>query len=101
MRYGSNFPIQGYIREVPDGYMLSDQRNGARLPEYARLDLRADRTFTFRKSRLTLFMEVVNAMNRDNFRPNTPFFNLTTRRAFEPTEKLFPLLPVAGILIEF
>ena len=101
MRYGSNFPIQGYIREVPDGYMLSDQRNGARLPEYSRLDLRADRTFTYRKSRLTLFMEVVNAMNRANFRPNTPFFNLTTRRAFEPTEKLFPLLPVAGILIEF
>ena len=101
MRYGSNFPIQGYISEVPDGYMLSDQRNGARLPEYSRLDLRADRTFTYRKSRLTLFIEVVNAMNRENFRPNTPFFNLTTRRAFEPTETLFPLLPVAGILIEF
>jgi hypothetical protein len=46
-------------------------------------------------------MEVVNAMNRENYRPNTPFFNLTTRRAFEPTETLFPLLPVAGILIEF
>ena len=101
MRYGSNFPIQGYISEVPNGYLLSDQRNGTRLPGYSRLDLRADRTFTYRKSRLTLFMEVVNAMNRDNFRPNTPFFNLTTRQAFEPTEKLFPLLPVAGILIEF
>lgn len=101
MRYGSNFPIQGYIQEVPNGYALSAQRNGARLPEYSRLDLRADRTFTYRKSRLTLFMEVVNVLNRENFRPNTPFFNLTTRQAFEPTEKLFPLLPVAGILIEF
>ena len=101
MRYGSNFPIQGYIRQVPDGYMLSDERNRARLPAYSRLDLRADRTFTYRKSRLTLFMEVVNAMNQENFRPNSPFFNLSTRQAFEPTEKLFPLLPVAGILIEF
>ena len=90
MRYGSNFPIQGYISEVPNGYMLSEQRNGARLPDYSRLDLRADRTFTYRKSRLTLFMEVVNVMNNENFRPNTPFFNLATRRAFEPTEKLVP-----------
>ena len=101
MRYGSNFPIAGYIQDVPDGYALSEQRNGARLPDYSRLDLRADRTFTYRKSRLTLFVEVVNAMNQDNFRPNSPFFNITTRRVFEPTEKLFPLLPVAGVLIEF
>ncbi len=101
MRYGSNFPIAGYIEEVPDGYALSERRNGARLPAYSRLDLRADRTFTLRKSRLTLFLEVVNAMNRDNFRPNSPFFSIATRRVFEPTEKLFPLLPVAGLLIEF
>ncbi len=47
MRYGSNFPIAGYIEEVPDGYALSEQRNGARLPAYSRLDLRADRTFTY------------------------------------------------------
>ena len=46
MRYGSNFPIAGYIQEVPDGYALSQRRNGARLPAYSRLDLRADRTFT-------------------------------------------------------
>ena len=101
MRYGSNFPITGYINQVADGYTLSDQRNTTRLPAYSRLDLRADRTFTYRKSRLTLFLEVVNAMNRDNFRPNSPFYNLNTRRVFEPTEELFPLLPVAGILIEF
>ena len=101
IRYGSNFPIAGYLNQVADGYVLSAQRNGTRLPAYARLDLRADRTFTYRKSRLTLFLEVVNAMNRDNVRPNTPFYNLATRRVFEPTEELFPLLPVAGILIEF
>ena len=86
---------------MPDGYALSERRNGARLPAYSRLDLRADRTFTLRKSRLTLFLEVVNAMNRDNFRPNSPFFSIATRKVFEPTEKLFPLLPVAGLLIEF
>jgi hypothetical protein len=101
MRYGSNFPILGYVAQDTNGYLLSHQRNGIRLPAYSRLDLHADRTFTYRKSRLTLFLEVVNALNRDNFRPNSPSININTRRVFDPTESLFPLLPVAGLLIEF
>ena len=101
MRYGSNFPITGYIAEDANGYLLSDQRNDTRLPAYARLDLRAERAFTYRKSRLTLFLEVVNATNHDNYRYNSPGINTTTRRVFGPIEELFPLLPVAGILIEF
>ena len=101
LRYGSNFPLAGYIAQDANGYLLSARRNGTRLPAYARLDLRADRTFTYRSRRLTLFLEVVNAMNRENVRPNSPGINLATRRVFEPTEKLFPLLPVAGLLIEF
>lgn len=79
---------------------MSAQRNGVRLPAYSRLDLRADRTFTYRKSRLTLFVEVVNALNRDNYRPNSPGVTINTRRVFGPIEGLFPLLPVAGVLIE-
>ncbi len=101
MRYGSNFPIVGYVAQDANGYLLSAQRNGIRLPAYSRLDLHADRTFTYRKSRLTLFIEVVNAMNRDNYRPNSFRVNTNTRRVFEPIESLFPLLPVAGVLIEF
>jgi hypothetical protein len=101
MRYGSNFPIQGYIAEDSSGYLLSDQRNGLRLPAYSRLDLRADRAFTYRKSRLTLFIEVVNATNRDNYRANSPGININTRRVFGPLDPLFPLLPVAGVLVEF
>lgn len=100
-RYGSNFPIRGYIGANAVGYTLSDQRNTLRLPAYSRLDVRADRTFTYRKSRLTLFMELVNAMNRDNYRPSSAGVNLNTRRVFEPLETTFPLLPVAGVLIEF
>ena len=100
-RYGSNFPIRGYIDDQAVGYTLSAQRNGLRLPAYSRLDVRADRAFTYRKSRLTLFLEVVNATNRDNYRPNSPGVNINTRRVFEPIETMFPLLPVAGVLIEF
>ena len=101
MRYGSNFPIRGYIGENESGYVLSAQRNGLRLPAYARLDIRADRAFTYRKSRLTLFIEVINATNRENFRYDTPGVNLASRRVFEVTESMFPLLPVAGVLFEF
>ena len=101
MRYGSNFPITGYVAQDANGYLLSDQRNGIRLPAYARLDLRADRAFTYRKSRLTVFLEVVNATNRENYRYDTPGINITTRRVSAPLDALFPLLPVAGVLIEF
>ena len=101
LRYGSNFPIHGYVGSNAAGFVLTDQRNGLRLPEYARLDLRADRTFTYRKSRLTVFMEVVNVTNRDNYRPSSAGININTRRIFEPYETTFPLLPVAGLLIEF
>ena len=100
-RYGSNFPIVGYVGQDANGYVLSPQRNGVRLPEYSRLDLRADRAFTYRKSRLTLFIEVVNATNRENFRPTGYGINLVSRRVFGPVETVFPLLPVAGVLIEF
>ena len=102
MRYGSNFPIRGYIGEAPQaGYVLSAERNRLRLPAYTRLDVRADRAFTYRKRRLTLFIEVINATNRENRRYDSPGVNLTTRRVFEPTDTMFPLLPVAGVLIEF
>jgi len=43
----------------------------------------------------------VNATNHDNYRYNSPGINIATRRVFGPTEPLFPLLPVAGLLIEF
>ena len=101
VRYGSNFPIVGYIGHDANGYVLTTQRNSVRVPDYARLDLRADRTFTYRKSRLTLFLEVVNATNRDNYRQSSTGINLTTRRVNNPLDTMFPLLPVAGVLFEF
>ena len=102
VRHGSNFPIRGYIGATPQaGYVLSEQRNTLRVPAYTRLDIRADRSFTYRKSRLTLFIEAINATNRDNLRYDSPGVNLTTRRVFQPFETMFPLLPVAGVLIEF
>ena len=88
-RYGSNYPLVGYIGEqrasggaplpplfgdgaAPLFHQLIEQRNGLRLPAYARLDVRADRTFTWSSRRVTVFAEVANALNRRNLR-NVPY----------------------------
>jgi CarboxypepD_reg-like domain len=100
-RYGSNFPLQGYLAPSNGFHVLTSERNIARLPVYARLDVRADRAFTFRKSRLTLFAEVINVLDRDNFRAQGASLNLRTGVVLGLMEQLFPLLPSAGVLIEF
>jgi outer membrane receptor protein involved in Fe transport len=103
LRMGSNFPIPGYYARVDGtgGYALTDVRNADRLPVYARLDLRVNRDFHPGRSRLTLFAEVINVFNRANYRFQPPSVNLTTRAVSSPFESLFPVIPSAGILIEF
>lgn len=100
LRVGSQFPIVGYFAGTPDALTLSSERNQVRLPTYARLDLRANRTFSFSQRRLTLFLEIMNALGRDNVRQSagTIRANLTTSGLVEPS---IPFVPSAGFLIEF
>jgi hypothetical protein len=101
-RVGSNFPLPGYFTHLAgEQYTLGTARNTERLPRYARVDVRADRTFTRRSRRLTLFAEVVNAFNRTNVGMADPGINVRTRAVNGLVETLFPLLPSAGLLIEF
>jgi outer membrane receptor protein involved in Fe transport len=100
-RLGSNFPVPGYYAERDGAFSVSDVRNTARLPTYARLDLRANRTFTWSGRRLTLFAEVINALNRANVRFTPPFVNRITRATTTPFASLLPIIPSVGILIEF
>jgi hypothetical protein len=113
-RYGSNYPLIGYIGQQasspaapplfggvrPLFYQLVESRNTLRLPAYARLDVRADRTFTWSSRRVTLFGEVANALNHRNLR-NVPYGVDPTGRVFDPTDTLLPILPSAGLVIEF
>jgi hypothetical protein len=101
LRVGSNFPLPGYYQRVGEDYYLADARNAERLPVYGRLDVRGDRTFTYRRSRLTLFAEVVNVMNRRNLRAADPSVSLTTGLARFAVEEMFPVLPSLGVLLEF
>jgi hypothetical protein len=100
LRTGSNFPIPGYLEQRGEAYFVTDTRNLTRLPSYTRLDLRANRIFNYDKRRLTLFIEVLNVLNRTNVRPSG-YAVRPNGEALGVTETLFPLLPSAGILIEF
>jgi carboxypeptidase family protein len=101
LRVGSNFPIPGYYAQQDGSYFVTDARNTARLPVYGRLDLRANRTFSWARRRLTLFAEVINVLNRDNVRFNPPGINTATRATTRPFDSMLPIVPSFGVLIEF
>jgi hypothetical protein len=100
-RYGSNFPLVGYFTGTVEDLKLGSIRNQVRLPAYSRLDVRANRTFTFDKRRLTLFIEVMNVLNHTNLAQFTGSVNSVTLVAKGWTQDLIPRVPSAGILIEF
>ena len=100
LRLGSNVPLVGYFAGTTEALKLSDLRNQVRLPWYVRLDLRANRMFTFARRRLTLFVEVVNVLGRRNL-GQADGFSRTSLEALFFTEKLIPRIPSAGFLIEF
>lgn len=113
-RYGSNFPITGYVGEQrfdPDApplfggvrplfFTLTDVRNTQRLPAYTRLDVRADRAITWAGRRVMLFVEVANMLNRRNER-NVPYSIGPRGQVFGVTDSLLPIVPSAGLVIEF
>jgi hypothetical protein len=102
LRIGSNGPIPGYLDQRPDGLFVGDARNRVRLPSYARLDVRANRAFNFETRRLTLFVEVVNLLGRANYAPGYAAMRVLPNGAvLSSTQRLFPFLPTAGLLVEF
>jgi hypothetical protein len=99
---GSNFPIPGYYAERTDGtFFVGADRNTARLPVYARLDVRGNRTFPWSHRRLTAFVEVINVLNRENVRFVPPSVNRSLNVVGTPFESMFPIVPSVGVLIEF
>jgi hypothetical protein len=101
IRAGTNVPAPGYFTQEGSDYFITTSRNTLRLPTYSRVDVRANRTYNWSRKRLTLFAEVINLLNRDNVRFNPPGVNVTTRRVSNLFESLIPIVPSAGILIEF
>jgi hypothetical protein len=84
----------------PFFYPLSSERNTQRLPAYSRLDLRADRAFTWSGRRLVVFIDVANVLNHENLR-NASYSIDRAGRVFDTTESLMPIVPSGGLVIEF
>lgn len=101
LRMGSNFPAPGYYTERDGRYYVGERKNEVRLPSFARLDLRLNRTFTWSTRRLTLFAEVINVLNRENVRYHPPSIDVRTLEARRLFESLLPVVPSAGLLFEF
>jgi hypothetical protein len=105
LRVGSNMPVPGYFglrgSVVEEQFLMLDStRNNLRLPVYSRLDLRVNRTYNFTKRRLTLYVEVLNVLDRENLGPTNGAV-LRNGTVFGFVETLFPVLPSAGIRLEF
>src|SRR5436305_13185460 len=101
---GSNFPTVGYWNERDGAYFAADVaagRNTLRVPAYSRLDARANRTFTWDRKRLTLFLEAINVYNRRNERSAAAAVDRRTFVATGLYEKMVPLIPAVGVVLEF
>src|SRR5262249_28236589 len=92
-RYGSGFPLPGFIQVGAGGAtFLSEQRNEYRPDAYGRLDLRANKAWLFRGWKLTLFGEVLNVLGRENARYFFDRIEFRTARVFVSSDGLFPRL---------
>lgn len=98
-RYGSGQPVPGFWGQAGTSYFLTNQRNVARLPYYNRIDVRVSKAFLFKKWKLTVTGEALNLLNRGNVRYAGFFFS--SAGVFPQIDRVLPILPTAGVIIEF
>ena len=71
-----------------------------RLPPYSRLDVRADRAFTWSRRRLVAFVDITNVLDHRNLR-NTPYAIDGAGRVVGRSGSLLPFVPSGGLVVEF
>jgi hypothetical protein len=101
LRLATNWPYEGWFEARGDRIVLSSERNGLRLPDYGRLDLRVRRRIVLPHGRLMLFAEAINATNAENVRQVSASFDLRTFTVTRLSERQLPILPAVGIAYEF
>jgi hypothetical protein len=97
--------VHGKLLHYPDGslgvYPYLGPRNGERLDDYLRLDLRAGREFALRSGVLSIYLEVMNLLNRENLaRPESYSFVLRPDGTLETVteyEGSLPIIPALGV----
>jgi hypothetical protein len=100
---GRPFTVQFWSREVGKWVLTEGAPNGARLPDYHRLDVRLRRHFRFDGWKMSVYAEGLNLTNHDNvlwyswsFEPGA--------EGVRPTRSMrtgMPILPSLGIEVEF
>lgn len=99
--YGSAFPIPGYLSVTNGVYFLAQARDQVRLPSYQRTDFRVNKAWTRGRWKLTLYGEVINLTNRTNYVfDSLNGYNTKTGQISITTDKMFPILPSAGVVFE-
>lgn len=92
-------PVTGSIYDADsDSYIsLSGIYNSGRLPDFHQLDVRIDKDFNFRRWKLSVYLDLLNAYNRKN--AESRVYN------FDYTEQSFlyslPILPNLGFKAQF
>ncbi|HEV8412788.1 MAG TPA: TonB-dependent receptor [Bryobacteraceae bacterium] len=100
--YGSGMPLPGFYRQDGTAYFLTTNRNGLRAPDYQRTDLRLNKAYVHKKSKITLFAEVINLTNHHNRDFDSPGpYDSITGRTYPNFFSMFPILPSAGMVYEF
>ncbi len=100
--YGSGYPVpSANFAQIGNTY-YDVGLNTVRLPAYARVDVRCDKSWAFQRWKLTLYGEVLNLINRDNrIYTYTTGVNPTTLQSTIQTEQELPISPTAGVAFEF
>jgi len=101
LRYGSGQPIPGFFGQDSQGYFLTAERNQTRVPFYNRIDVRLSKAFLFGRWKMTLTGEVLNVLNRNNVRYAGFDFFTFDGRVIGQLDRVFPIVPSAGVVIEF
>jgi hypothetical protein len=101
--YGSGQPVPGFYRGTElTNLFLAEERNRVTLPSYRRADFRVNKSWQKKRARLTLFAEVINVFNRRNLRPDElSGFDTRTGKIRLTYTRMFPIIPSAGLLVEF
>ena len=101
LRYGSGQPIPGFFGQDAQGYFLTHDRNQTRVPFYNRVDVRLSKAFLFKRWKMTLTGEVLNVFNRNNVRYAGFDFFTGNGRVIGQLDRVLPILPSAGVVVEF
>jgi hypothetical protein len=99
--WGTGYPIPGFLQMEGSSYYLSAQRNGVRMGDYERTDFRINKNWTRVKWKTTLYGELVNVANKANYRYDSfNGYNTKTGLVSLSFDKLFPILPSLGMVVE-